>query len=549
MPNPFEAVANGGYSAALDPGPQSQGTILGAVGGLLGMPTAREAAGGATGRALQELSVLREQGLPPQQALLKWFQTPSGQDFFTRAGPEGLKTLTDGLMATQAPPPTVHNVPEGGMLAQTNPTTGQTSVALTNPKRYPNQVLGPQDKMFDANGRPLAENTNTRPGDTPADVQSFQFFSQLSGLPQEEIKRLAGAKLDPNSSKATVESNAIDSLVERYGLSPALAEKLKGGLIKVMPLKNSVGQDTGQVNIVDLTTNQSVLLDPTKQGAPAEQGAPQQALPGATPSTGAPVGTLPGVPVPKPRPSGTQGNPAFGSKEDMALGSGPVSKVLGAATKVTEAIDPRLIIDEGAKANDRETMLGTLRSNLQSIGTIGGGLSSNKGLIEGYVKTYLDQGFFTSSPHSQVQKLIRLHEVAQKNIEDETQRANNPSLPNEVKKQAFETVAGWERVLGSMPSYETLINQEKAIKNGTAGAPTVSGAANTLVKSGAKALTEGKRQIEGVEALQPQDFNTMSEQEVLAVDPRTLDRQGQIKYLRRLDQMKKARTPSAPISR
>src|SRR6185369_1280309 len=181
-----------------------------------------------------------------------------------------------------------------------------------------------------------------------------------------------------------------------------------------------VGQDTGQVNIVDLTTNQSVLLDPTKQGAPAEQGAPQQALPGATPSTGAPVGTLPGVPVPKPRPSGTQGNPAFGSKEDMALGSGPVSKVLGAATKVTEAIDPRLIIDEGAKANDRETMLGTLRSNLQSIGTIGGGLSSNKGLIEGYVKTYLDQGFFTSSPHSQVQKLIRLHEVAQKNIEDET---------------------------------------------------------------------------------------------------------------------------------
>jgi hypothetical protein len=532
-------MADNPYRALLDPGRSQQGTMMGFIGGLMGAPTARQAAGSATGDALSELSALRQQGASPQEALIKFLQTPKGQDYFTNAGPDGLKALTEGLQATVPPSPTMHNVPEGGQLYSTSPGSGQPSLVATNPKRYPNQVLGPQDQMFDANGKPLAENTNQRKGDIPADVQSFQYFSQLSGLPQAEIKRLAGLKLDPTSNKATVESNAIDDLTERFGLAPDLANKLKAGVIKVLPLKNSVGQDTGAVTIVDMTTGTSQLLDPNKQGVPSAPNVPQAPAPGTSPQTGAATGVLP--PAVKPQ-TGTTGNPAFGSKNDMALGAGPVSKVLGAATTLSEAVDPKLIIDEGAKARDRETMLGTLRSNLQSIGTIGGGMSSNKGLIEGYVKTYLDQGFFTSSPHSQVSKLIRLHETAEKNIAEESQRANDPNLPNEVKKQSFETVAGWQRVLSSMPSYDVLIAQEKAIRDGTAGAPTIAGAGKTLLNSGARALTEGKKQAKEVQdtAVGP-NIETAPLDEVLSIDPRTLDRSNKIKLLRRLDKERRGK--------
>lgn len=509
--NPFSA----GYSAALDPSSRNNGTIMGFLGGVLGSPTSQQAAGSATGQALQELATLRQQGSSPQEALIKWLQTPSGQQYFTMAGPDGMKGLAEGLAATQPPAPELHNLAPGGKLFSTDKVSGKTSQIADNPK-----VL-----------------------ETPADVASFQYFAQLSGLPQQEVKRLAGLKLDPNSNKSSVESNAIDDLVEKYGLPPDLGNKLKAGLIKVLPLKNSVGQDTGAVTVVDVTSGTAQMLDPNRQGMPATNtGAPAVALPGTTPATGAPAGKLPAV-----KPSATEGNPAFGSKNDMALGSGPVSKTLGLATKVTEAIDPRLIIDEGAKANDRETMLNTLRSNLQSIGTIGGGLSSNKGLIEGYVKTYLDQGFFTSSPHSQVQKLIRLHETANKNIEEETARANNSTLPNEVRKNAFETIAGWERVLSSMPTYETLIEQEKAIRAGTAGAPTVSGAANTMVKAGSKAMTEGKKQIDQIEGMPKSGINIdqVPETEILSIDPRSLDKANKVKLLRRLDRMKKGAAKNA----
>lgn len=546
--NPFA----GSYNAILDP--NQGGTIMGAIGGMLGAPTARQASGAATGRALQELSALKEQnGGNPQQALLKWFQTPSGQDYFTNAGPDGLKALVDGLQATQAPAPTLHNVAEGGQLYATNPGSADPRLVASNPKRYPNTTLGPQDKMFDANGQQLAENTNIK-GDEPADIKSFKFFAQVNGTNAADLKRIAGLKLDPSSvDKTTVASQSIDEMVTAGRVSPELGQALKAGTIKVLPVKNEFGQDTGAISVYDMSNPSAgvQLLSPQAGSPPnakpapgtnADSGAATGVLPAAKPAPAAPQLGPDGKPIPQKT---TAGNKAFGTKEDMALGAGPVSKVLGTATKLSEAIDPRLIIEQGAQANDRATMLGTLRSNLQSIGTIGGGLSSNKGLIEGYVKTYLDQGFFDSSPHSQVQKLIRLHEVATKNIEDETARYHDKNLPNEVKKQAAETVAGWQRVLGSMPTYDTLIKQEKDIREGKAGAPTVSGAANAIIGAGSKALTETKKQITDVQNANPglagaPNIDTMSDQELLAVDPRTLpDRTSKIKLLRRLDTLSK----------
>lgn len=538
-------MADNPFNALLDP--SKQGTLTGMIGGLMGNPTASQAAGGMTGRALQELAALKAGGETNQGALMKWFQTPSGQEFFTQAGPDGLKSLSDGLLSMTPPSPTMNNIAPGGMLTATTADGGTKTVA-SNPQQFPNQVVGPQDVQVNGKGEKLFENTNQKASEIPAAIRTFQFMtSQISNLPKKEIERLALLNLDPNSggAKGTVESEAWDELGNKFGVDPRVVQAGKAGALHIQPVLNNAGQDTGARVIIDISNpgkpmTQLIGNPGTQQPPGSVQPVPQVAPDGTTPATGAATGVLPAA---QPKTSATTGNPAFGSKKDMALGASPVSKVLGAATKISEAIDPRLIIDSGAQANDRETMLNTLRSNLQSIGTIGGGLSSNKGLMEGYVKTYLDQGFFSASPHDQVSKLIRLHETATQNIEQETQRANDQSLPNEVKKQAYETVAGWQRVLQSMPTYNELVAQEKAIKSGTAGAPTIGGAAKELVTSGAKALTEGKKQVGEVQkatgAEAGPNIDTLPDKELLALDPRTLQRNDKIKFLRRLDAMKR----------
>lgn len=533
-----------------------RGGLTGFIGGLAGVPTQSEAAGSATGQALSEIAALKDSGLSPQQSLIKYLQTPSGQDYFTHAGPNGLKSLTDGLVAMQNPAPQMNNIAPGAMLTATDPVTGQTRTAASNPQQFPHQVLGPQDQLVGGQGEVLATNPNQKAGEIPADVRSFQFYAQLNQTPPDELKRLAGLKLDPSSAdKSTVASQTVDDMVKRGVLSQGLGDSIKAGTIKVLPVKNEFGSDTGSISVYDVANPQNGVQLINPKGGQATPSA-LKPLPGTNPDNGAGTGVLPpaatGNPQPsptgKPAASATEGNPAFGSKSDMSLGAGPVSKTLAAASKISEAIDPRLIIEPGAKAEDRQTLLNTLRSNLQAIGTIGGGLSSNKGLIQGYVDTYLDNGFF-SSPHSQVQKLIRLSEAADQNIAQETERTHDVAQPMDVRKQAAETVAAWQRVKASMPDYNTLIEQEKSIRAGTAGAPTVVEGAKAIAGAATKGLTEVKNQgtaitsdpdIVGRPKL---DIDKITDpNELLAIDPRTLDRTSLIQYRRKLDTFKRGAT-------
>lgn len=537
-----------------------RGGLPGFIGGLMGVPTEKQSSGSATGEALSALAALKDQGMNNQQALIKYLQTPAGQDYFTHAGPDGLTSLATGLQQMTTPAATVHNVPEGGQLYTSAPgvNNGQPQLAATNAKSYPPTTLGPQDMAFDRNGTKIAENTNEK-SDDPADVKSFKFFTALGQLPPAEIQRLAALK----ANNATETKQVLDDMVKRGVLDPMVANSIFLGTQKITAIPDQWGRTTGNVMATDQLTGQSRLIVP---GSVVTAEPPPGAAPGTTPSSGAATGVLPaagvGVSVspnvgagvapqasaatpPVAGTSKVNNNPGFGNGRDMALGAGPVAKVLGAATKLSEAIDPRLIIDAGAQANDRETAAGILRSNLQAIGTIGGGMSSNKGLIEGYVHTFIDEGLL-ASPHSQVQKLIRLSEVADKNIAQETARSNDMSAPNEVRKQAAETVAGWQRVKASMPDYDYLIDQEKKIRAGTAGAPTISSAAKDLVGAGTNALTETKKQLSKVQednanlVKRQADIDSITDpKELAAIDPRTLDRTGQIKYLRKVDQFKK----------
>lgn len=549
------------FNAFLDP--SKQGTISGMIGGLMGNPTASEASGGATGQALQQLSALKDQGMSNQQALLKFFQTPQGHDYFTSAGPDGLKQLVDGLQATTAPAPTMNNIAPGGMLTATTPEGGTKTVA-NNPQQFPNQTLGPQDIQVNGQGQKLAENTNLR-GDTPADVKSFTFFSQLAKLPPAEIKRLAALKADPTKGGPnSVMSEAIDKLVSDYGLDAKYGEALKGGQIKVLPLKNEVGQDTGAVSIVDLTNPTGPTVQMLTPGKTPTTGVVPSAGAGATPSSGAATGVLPAAePVvgvdgtvspagpAKASDIATKNPTYFGTKASMFLASGPIASGLQAASGISEMINPKMIIPEGASAADRQTQIDTLRSDLAAMGQIGGSMGVNKGVLEGYLKL-APTGGFAESPHQAIQKAIRLSAHIQEEIDAQSKVYENSKIPIEQRKNAQALIQGWQRVQRDLPTVDELSKMEEAIRNGTAGAPTISGAVKTIINAGSKALTEVKKeagtvaQDQGIGQGAPDIDKMSTAKELLAVDPSKLDRSGKIKLLRKLDSLRKTNGATQP---
>lgn len=542
-------MADNPFNAFLDP--SKQGTISGMIGGMMGNPTASQATGSATGSALQELSALKSQGMDNQQALLKFFQTPSGQDFFTNAGPDGLKSLVDGLTATTAPAATMHNVPEGAQLYSTSPNVngGQPQLAASNPKSYPPTVLPPQNQMFDRSGNQIAENTNQAANDEPADVKSFKYFSNIGKLPSDEVKRLAGLRADPTKGGPnSVMSEAVDNLTSKYGLDARTAEAIKAGTLKIIPLKNELGQDTGDITVYDLSNpaaGAQMIKAKRAEGAPPVGSTPT-AAPGTSPDTGAATGVLPPTPItPDPTRASSipQNNPAyFGSKSSMFLASGPIAKGLAGASGVSEMVNPKMIIPEGAQAADRQTQIDTLRSDLAAMGQLGGGIGVNKGVLEGYLKL-APSGGITESPHQAIQKAIRLSEHVQQEIDAQSSVYNDARLPMEQRKGAQALIQGWQRVQRDLPTPDELTKMEKAIREGTAGAPTISGAANTVVNAAGKAMTEIKKEAgtvqkdQGLGTNQPNIDAINDPKELLAIDPRTLSREDKIKYLRKIDKI------------
>lgn len=531
-----------------------RGGLTGFIGGLAGVPTQEQSAGGATAQAMSDLSALKDQGMTNQQALLKFFQTPAGHDYFTSAGPNGMKALADGLTATTNAPPTMNNIPPGGMLTATDPQSGQTRTAANNPQQFPNQVVGPQDTQVDGKGNPLFTNTNSK-GDTPAKVKEFQYFSQIAKLPAAEIQRLAGINADPSlADKSTATTQAVDELVKNYGLDAQTGEKIKAGVLHIIPQKDSFGVDTGAVTIVDLSTGKptATTLNPGQQAPAGTAPSVPNPVSGTSPSTGAATGVLPPAATPTddtqgPKPPLKAGdiaknNPAyFGSKADMFLSSGVVPSIMSGVSSATEQLNPSSVVPSGAKSADRQNQIDTLRSDLAAMGQLGGGIGVNKGVLDGYMKL-APTGSATESPHQAVQKAIRLSEHIDSEIAEDSKIISSNGTSNEDKKAASARIQGWHRVQNDLPQPEELQRMEAAIRGGTAGALTIGGSAKEIAQAGASALTEAQKQVgQASTAVSPkgqQNFDAMSPEEIVKVDPQSLDRSGLIAYRRRIQAIK-----------
>lgn len=532
--NPFSALLN----------PDKQGTITGFLGGVLGYPTASQAGGAATGAALQELTALRQQGQSPQQALINFLQTPKGIEYFTQAGPDGLKSLTDGLAATVPPSPTVHNVPVGGQLWQTDPNTQKTTMIGNNPKIEPNPVLKPGEQMFSPSGAPI-EGASVPMQDTEA-VRTFQAFATLAKLPQLEIRRLAALNADPTKDP-TEKGIAINKLVSDYGLDPQTGEKLKAGVLQIVPQKDGYGNTTGDVSLIDLSNPAGATSITIKPGQSINSPAPgvkptsgatldngQVATPGVTPGQGAGTGVLPPTKV-----DPTQNKKYFGSMSDMFLGVGVVPHAVGAASKIGETISPDLISSEGAKANDRQTQLAHLTNTLLSMGEVGNGFGINKSIIQSFKDLIPDPTSLFETPHSAVQKGIRLLQKVQNEISAEESASANMSLPQSERVSSAKRAEGWRRVERAMPSMEEMGNMEAAIRNGTAGAQNLEAGAKSIFEQGKKGLASGKQQATGIANAAGIDtsgdpYANMNEGQLQGIDPRSLSKPALVQYRNRI---------------
>jgi hypothetical protein len=543
--NPFSGLfgSGGGYNPMFDP-KASGGTLTGFIGGLMGAPTQDQAQGSAVGKAVQSISELRAQGKTPQEAALTYFQTPEGQDFFAHSGPTGMKQLVDSLSATISTP-TITTLAPGATAVQTDQ-SGKQIGQFNNPQTFAPTVLKPGEQAIDRTGKTIATSDQPLP-DTDA-VRTFKSLTSIAKLPDAEIKKLAISTLDP--TKQSVDSQAIDRLVTDYGLDVQTGEKLKAGVLKITPLTNEYGQQTGDSVLVDLSNPNSPLSTIIKPNRSATQpGVASKPLPGSTPETGAPAGVLPAAPAggaaaPLANPTKASDNKTyFGSKADMFLGSGVVPNALGTMSNISEQLNPGAVIPEGARSNDRQNLINTLRNSIAAMGAMGEGLNVNKATLDSYMKL-APTGKANETPHEGVQKAIRLHENVTQEIEAEEAKARDSGLPSETRKAAVKVAEGWKKVLRALPTMNELTKMEEDIREGRAGAPTLVEGGKAALEAGKKMLTETKKQAKeaGVDIDKPAaiDIDKINDpQELLAIDPFKLDKPNKIKLLRKLDQMQK----------
>lgn len=500
MPNAFNPL--------FDPG--KQGTLTGFLGGLAGNPTQDQAAGSAMGDAAKQIADFQAQGASPQQAVLKFMQSPGGLDFFTANGSQSMDQLAKLIQNSTPPDPKAVSIAPGhtGVIAQGGNIIANASVPTT-------------------------------------EVQNFNTFTQLAGASPQRVRELADLQMDPTAKNTTAKERAIDSMVTDGQIDSKTGDKLKAGTYQVIPAKDNFGNTTGDVSIIDLSDPNNVknVLIRAGQGGnnpSPSAGAPSPAVapatsPGVTPQQGGGTGVLPatqGKSVFDPEAS-----KYFGSKSNMFLGAGAVPNLLGAASKVSETLDPSLIIPQGAVANDRKTLLDQTNNAITAMGADSGGFGINKATLKTF-QALVPSADATSSPHAEIQKGIRLLQKVNEEITAEENTVKNQNVPVSEKVAASKRIEGWRRVERTLPSMDEMAAMEKSIREGTAGASTIASGVQTLFGAGKKAVTAATSQASDVNnTVRGPQFESMDEAGLQTVDPRALSNPDKVRYRNRIQQL------------
>lgn len=472
--NPFERVFN-----------PDGGGIGGLIGSAFGVQTQQERFGDVQSKAMQELSRLQQEGnLTPQQTILKFMGTPQGMELFTSGDPKAMDSLTKWAATVQAPTPQVNSVgpgsqpiitQPGGYTAlpqnQSTPTIhGGTPGSPTYIARSDGSVqnmgttpITPQVNSVAPGARAMVTNPDgsvTDRGTTPTTmVQDFMGMVGLSKMSPEKMQELATLWATPNESRSTDKQVALKALVDSGVLDAGTANKILGGIIQIKPVFNSVGENTGDIQIIDMSNPTAPQMNVVRPGA----------------GTGGNVGAT--APT-KENPKGIK-DP---EKLTMFLGTGVWPQGLSYLnTIVKSVIDPSLDVTggEGDKATARNRNLDNLNFAL-TLFPEGDG-KTNLVIKEAQA---LAAGKFTDNLDA-VRQGIRLYDLANRELAADEQI----TMKNSSKDQALRAqrrIEGWRGILRALPERADMEALEDSIRKGTAGAQTLRTGVQALVGAAGK---------------------------------------------------------------
>lgn len=558
------------------------------AGRAMGLPTTAERVGGISGAALSELGrITQEEGLPPEQAILKFLSTPQGQQWFA-SGDDVMKTLGQFKTTVTPPMPQVTPAPAGSDVYQSTPHGGTNKIGSTPltpaqratraPSFHNVPGAGGMTDVLDESGRVIHStpgSIDTAPGHARMDPrtgrfsainpttkqQDFNFFGNLSGAPASRLRELAEAEITPDNMRPDKVERALNSLVSNGIINPAQRAMYLTGAWEVKEVTNSFGEGLGRYMMINKLDGTHMPIAPgTRYHSPTGSGFPE--IPQSTQAPPAGPGTQPfGSYVPgrgqaqpdtagnSMLPQGPNAGPVrqpVAGRDTMALGSGFNSASMSMVASIMGTINPAFQT-EGTRTNEnRRQAIEMLKTSLMGAAADQGTMGVPRTVIDQWIKVAgLDTGFFSGPPGKAIQGLIGLSD----NVLNERNRwneiARDEGEARKVRTEARNSAIKLDRVLENLPPRGVLEEMDKNIREGTAGAPDAwETIKNTYGMMFDASMGRAPHDAQPPAASRARDIQGMNDQQLRGLDPATLSQSDRAAYRKRAAELGGAPKPT-----
>lgn len=438
------------FNAFLDP---SRNDLGGFLGRLTGAPTREEywmqRQGQASQAGMAGLAERVQQGMPPQQAVLDFINSPEGMDFFTtvpNAADEIKKQLA--LMAGPEPQDMINVAPGGAVF---DPNTGQQ--AFSNPT---------------------------------TEVQDFTGLAEVAGLSKDEMATLAQAALvKKQTGDLTQTQEATANLVARGLITPEMKDKIDGGVLQIQPMLGADGSTEGHV-IIDMTdpTNPTAILPTgglTKK--PVQPGSPNYA-----PGSGSDDGYDPYASVEPGTYLAEFANPA-----DIVEGAGMVPALTETMGGLADIIVPGAT-GWGAEAAKKRRALDQIKNDARSLKDSGRYLKSDIALLDSILPS---TSSFSSQSYTQAaESLIQYRLWLEQRAALATAVYGDPEATNKARGEAKLELIQLDKAMANVPTVDQLDAKVQELKVKYKDISPAGEAIGNAIKSGTQVEQTGEQMME-----------------------------------------------------
>lgn len=436
------------FNAFLDP---SQQNVFGFIGRLTGQPTREEFWAQRQGQAAHAgaagLAERIKRGMPPQQAVVDFINSPEGVDFFTTV-PNAADEIKNQLALMVSQPQDMINVAPGGT-------------------------------VFDPNtGQPAFNNPTT-------ELQDFTGLAEVAQLDKDTTAQLAHSLLiSKQTGNLTQTQQATQNLVTRGLISPEMKDKIDAGVVQVQPVLDPSGRTTGHViiDLTDPTTPQVVMPGSGLSRVPVQPGDPSYA-PGV-----ADDGYDPDAP--------TEGGfylSQFPNPADIVEGAGMIPAMTETLGGLAEVFVPGAT-GWGSDASKKRRALNQIRNDARSLKQSGRYLKDDIAVLDSVLpstKTFTSESY-TQAAESLISYRIFLEDRAVK----ATAEYNDPNSTGEARGKAKLELIDIEKAMSNVPTVDQLQAKIGELKEKYRNTSPALEGIKDIMQSGSEVEQKGKEIID-----------------------------------------------------